>query len=163
MRSFIYRISMALLVVLLASLGGLGLQRASAAGNEEVAIRDVFEKQTAAWNRGDTLAFMQYYWKSSETEFVGAGGINRGWDAVLARYRKGYPDAKAMGQLSFSDLEIKMLCPDVAYAMGEFHLVREKDHPSGVFTVIVKKFPEGWRIIHDHSTAFPAEDVKKGQ
>jgi ketosteroid isomerase-like protein len=100
---------------------------------------------------------MQYYWKSPDTEFVGAGGINRGWDAVLARYRKGYPDAKAMGQLSFSDLEIKMLCPDVAYAMGEFHLVREKDHPSGVFTVIVKKFPEGWRIIHDHSTAFPAE------
>jgi len=157
MKSIRYRIGVGLALVLLASIAGLALQRASAAAGEEAAIRDVFEKQTAAWNRGDTLAFMQYYWKSPETEFAGAGGINRGWDAVLARYRDRYPDAKAMGQLSFSDLEIKMLCPDVAYAMGEFHLVREEDHPSGVFTVIVKKFPEGWRIIHDHSTAFPAD------
>jgi ketosteroid isomerase-like protein len=27
--------------------------------------------------------------------------------------------------------------------------------PRGVFTLIFRKFPEGWRIIHDHSCAAP--------
>jgi uncharacterized protein (TIGR02246 family) len=163
MKSIRYRRFAILPLVLAASCAGIAVHRTLPAASEEAAIRDVFEKQTAAWNRGDVPAFMEFYWKSPEVEFVGAGGIMRGWDAVLARYRRTYPDAKSMGQLSFSDLEIRMLSSDTAYALGEFHLMREKDHPSGVFTVIVRKFPEGWRVIHDHTTAFPAEEAKKAE
>jgi ketosteroid isomerase-like protein len=50
-----------------------------------------------------------------------------------------------------------MLSKDSAYVLGEFHLQRKKDNPAGVFTLIVRKFPEGWRIVHDHTTAYPAE------
>jgi ketosteroid isomerase-like protein len=134
---------------------------ARAGSSDEAAIRDVLEKQTAAWNRGDIEAFMEGYWKSPETEFVGASGVVRGWGPVLARYRRNYPDAKAMGQLSFSNLEIKLLSADAAYALGEYHLVREKDQPSGIFTLILRKLPEGWRIIHDHTTAFTVLSSKK--
>jgi ketosteroid isomerase-like protein len=124
--------------------------------SDESQIRAVLDAQSAAWNRGDIDSFMSGYWKSDKTEFIGANGITRGWQAVLDRYRRNYPDTKAMGQLSFGNLEIHVTCQDAAYVIGEFHLIREKDNPSGVFTLNFRHFPEGWRIVADHTTAYPA-------
>jgi ketosteroid isomerase-like protein len=112
--------------------------------------------QADAWNRGDIDTFMTAYWKSDETAFVGASGMTRGWQAVLDRYHKNYPDRAAMGHLTFSNLEIHLLCADAAFAIGQFQLQRENDKPAGIFTLDFKKFPEGWRIVVDHTTAFPA-------
>ena len=128
----------------------------------KVAIRAVLKTQQAAWNRGDVVAFMEGYWKSGQTEFLGAGGVQRGWQAVLDRYRRNYPDRKAMGQLTFSELEIAIVAPDAAYVVGHWQLEREADRPAGVFTLIFRKFPEGWRIVHDHTSAFaaPAQPMK---
>jgi ketosteroid isomerase-like protein len=127
--------------------------------SDESQIRAVLEMQTAAWNRGDIDAFMTGYWKSEQTEFIGASGIVLGWQAVLDRYHRSYPDRAIMGTLSFSDLEVHLTCADAAYVVGKFHLVREADHPSGVFSLDFKKFPEGWRIVLDHTTAFPTATV----
>ena len=121
---------------------------------DEVQIRALLVDQTAAWNRGDIDGFMAGYWKSDETEFVSAEGISRGWQALLDRYKRSYPDRKAMGLLSFANLEIRVECPNSAYAVGEYHLQREKDHPAGIFTLNLRKFPEGWRVVVDHTTAF---------
>ena len=126
----------------------------SSAGQTE--IRSLLEAQQEAWNRGDIDAFMAGYWKSDKTEFVGAGGIIRGWQAVMDRYRKSYPDRAAIGKLAFSDLQITMLCPDSAYILGRWQLERASDRPGGVFTLVARKFPEGWRIVHDHTSAFSA-------
>jgi ketosteroid isomerase-like protein len=126
---------------------------------DEAQIRAVLDMQTAAWNRGDIDAFMTSYWKSEQTEFLGANGIAHGWQAVLDRYHRSYPDRKTMGTVSFSDLEIHLTCADAAYVVGKFHLVRESDQPSGVFSLDFRKFPEGWRIVLDHTTAFPAAAV----
>jgi|SRR5580700_3570237 ketosteroid isomerase-like protein len=122
----------------------------------ESEIRSVLDMQTSAWNRGDIDTFMTGYWKSEETEFVGASGIARGWQAVLDRYRRKYPDAKAMGRLTFSNLEVHAVCPDSAFVIGEFQLERDKDRPTGIFTLNFRKFAEGWRIVADHTTGFPA-------
>ena len=131
--------------------------KASPADPSEVAqIRAVLDIQTAAWNRGDIDAFMTSYWNSEQTEFLGANGIAHGWQAVLDRYHHSYPDRKSMGTLSFSDLEVHLTCADAAYVVGKFHLIRESDQPSGVFSLDFRKFPEGWRIVLDHTTAFPA-------
>jgi ketosteroid isomerase-like protein len=124
------------------------------------AIRDLLQSQQAAWNRGDIPAFMTGYWKSEKTEFVSSSGITRGWQSVLDRYLHSYPDRAAMGHLTFSDLEIHVLCPDAAYVVGHFHLDRKNDQPQGVFTLIFRKFPEGWRIINDHTSQFPASAGK---
>jgi ketosteroid isomerase-like protein len=32
-------------------------------------------------------------------------------------------------------------------------LKREKDEPGGVFTLVWQRFPEGWKIVHDHTSA----------
>ena len=130
-----------------------------AAPSGESQIRAVLDMQTTAWNRGDIDTFMTGYWHSEETEFLGANGIARGWQAVLDRYRHSYPDRKTMGTLSFSDLEVHFTCADAAYVVGKFHLVRDSDQPSGVFSLDFRNFPEGWRIVLDHTTAFPTAAV----
>ena len=136
---------------------GLGAQgNATKQGSAEAQIRAVLDMQSAAWNRGDIDTFMTGYWKSEETEFVGASGITRGWRAVLERYRRNHPDPKAMGRLTFSNLELHVVCRDSAFVIGEFKLEREKDQPTGVFTLDFRKFTEGWRIVADHTTGYPA-------
>ncbi|MGH9709536.1 MAG: YybH family protein, partial [Candidatus Acidiferrales bacterium] len=97
------------------------------------AIKNVLEQQVAAWNRGDIPAFMDGYWKSDDLEFVNSAGIFQGWQDVLKRYQHSYPDRAAMGHLTFSGLEMHVLCPDTGYVVGHFRLDREKDRPQGVF------------------------------
>lgn len=129
--------------------------------DDEADIRAVMDTQVAAWNAGDVDTFMQSYWKSDETVFVGAKGLVRGYQAVLARYHRDYPDRKAMGRLTFSNLEIHMVCADAAFVIGQFHLQRESDEPEGIFTLDFRKFPEGWRIVADHTTGFAASSPAK--
>jgi ketosteroid isomerase-like protein len=117
------------------------------------AITAVLNAQQAAWNRADVNSFLVGYWRSPEVTFSGSNGVTRGWDGVLARYKKNYPDRAAMGQLDFSGLEFRFLGPDAALVLGHWHLKREKDEPGGVFTLVWQRFPEGWKIVHDHTSA----------
>jgi uncharacterized protein (TIGR02246 family) len=125
------------------------------------AIRAVLDAQQQAWNRGDVHAFLTGYWHSPDLTFSGSNGISRGWDAVLARYKKNYPDRSAMGTLDFSNLEFRFLGPDAALVLGHWHLKREKDEPGGVFSLVFQRFPEGWHIIHDHTSASAADTNPK--
>ena len=123
------------------------------------AVTAVLNEQQAAWNRGDVDAFMKGYWNSPELTFSGSSGITRGWQPVMDRYRKNYPDQKAMGHLEFSELEVRPLGRDAALVLGRWHLKRDSDELGGVFTLVFERFPEGWRIIHDHTSL----DAKKPQ
>jgi ketosteroid isomerase-like protein len=122
----------------------------------ESGIRALLEQQSAAWNRGDIAGFMAGYWNSPETTFAGASGVQRGWQAVLDRYQREYPNREIMGTLTFSGLEIHMLSNDAAFVLGRWHLERAKDSrgpAGGMFTLILRRFPQGWRIVHDHTSA----------
>jgi uncharacterized protein (TIGR02246 family) len=125
------------------------------------AIRAILDAQQQAWNRGDINAFLTGYWHSPDLTFSGSNGIFRGWDAVQARYKKNYPGRSAMGALDFSNLEFRFLGPDAALVLGHWHLKREKDELGGVFTLVLRRFPEGWRIIHDHTSASPTDTNPK--
>ena len=124
---------------------------------DRAAINAVLKAQQAAWNRGDVDAFLVGYWQSPELTFSGTNGVSRGWDGVLARYKKNYPNREAMGELIFSDLEFRFLGSDAALVLGKWHLKREMGDIGGVFSLVWQKFPEGWRIIHDHTStvSFP--------
>ncbi|MFI5059156.1 MAG: YybH family protein [Candidatus Acidiferrales bacterium] len=123
---------------------------------DRAAIVGVLSAQQSAWNRGDVDAFLQGYWRSPELTFSGTGGIARGWDGVLARYKEHYPDRSAMGKLKFSGLEFRFLSADAALVLGYWHLERQKGDIGGVFSLVFERFPEGWRIIHDHTSEVPA-------
>jgi len=45
-----------------------------------------------------------------------------------------------------------MLGPEAAFVRGEFHLTMPDGKiPHGLFTLIFRKFADGWKIVHDHS------------
>jgi hypothetical protein len=116
-------------------------------------IRAVLAHQQVAWNRGDIPAFLEGYWNSPELTFAGSDGIVRGYDGLLARYRKSYPDKAHMGQLEFSALEIRPIGTDSALVLGQWRLKRPVGDTGGVFSLVFHRFPVGWRIIHDHTSA----------
>ncbi|HEX8638583.1 MAG TPA: DUF4440 domain-containing protein [Pyrinomonadaceae bacterium] len=115
-------------------------------------IRRVMNDQTAAWNRGDIEGFMRGYWNSPELKFVSGANVTRGWQPTLDRYKKSYDSRAKMGALEFSDLEITVLSKDAAVVLGNWKLQREADTPGGKFTLIFRKFKDGWRIVHDHTS-----------
>jgi beta-aspartyl-peptidase (threonine type) len=116
-------------------------------------IRQVIVKQQDAWNRGDLEAFMEGYWNSPDLTFFSGARESKGWQAALDRYKKSYQGAgHEMGKLEFANLRIEMLGPAAAFVRGEFHLtMSDGKTPHGLFTLIFRKFPEGWKIIHDQS------------
>lgn len=119
-------------------------------------IRSVLQAQQDAWNRGDIDGFMNGYARSPSTVFVSEDTIRRGWQTVRDRYKKKYPSRTKMATLKFSDLEITPLSTDSAVATGRWKLKRANDQlPHGRFTLILKHLPEGWRIVHDHTSAAP--------
>lgn len=116
------------------------------------AVRNVLDVQTEAWNKCDIEGFMQGYWKSEELSFTSGNKNTRGWQATFDNYKKGYSDCDKMGKLSFSELDITVLSKDSAMVRGRFLLERKEDKPTGLFTLIFRKFKDGWKIIHDHTS-----------
>lgn len=126
----------------------------SPAETPEAAIRAVLSAQVAAWNRGDVRAFMDGYERSEQTTFVGAT-VTKGHAQVLANYLKRYPTPAAMGALTFSGLEIRPLGDSYASVLGHFRLDRPASAggpKSGIFTLLFRKTPLGWKVILDHTS-----------
>ena len=117
------------------------------------AVRAVLDAQVAAWNRGDIDAFMDGYRRGPDTTFVSGGTVTRGWQTVLDRYKKSYDSREKMGTLTFSEIEIKPLDRETVIAVGRWQLARASDTPNGRFTLIFRRTPEGWRIVHDHTSS----------
>lgn len=142
-------------VVLLLMVGGALVPTTVAqSAPQEAAIRKVIGSLVDAWNRHDLEGFMAGYWNSPDLTFFSGGTETQGWQSTLERYRKKYQSAGAeMGKLEFSNLQVEMLGPQAAFVRGKFLLTLSNGkHPHGLFTLIFREFPEGWRIIHDHSS-----------
>ena len=121
----------------------------------------VLREQAAAWNRGDIDAFVSSgYWASGELTFFSGGDVTRGYDATLARFRARYAEGDAeMGRLTFADLETVWSGADAALVRGRWALDFErKDDVGGLFTLFLRDFDAGWRIVHDHTSVAPATD-----
>ncbi len=125
--------------------------------NPVAQIQSVIRAQQDAWNRGDIDGFMKGYARSPSTIFISEDIVRRGWETVRERYREKYSDRAKMGTLTFSEIEIALLSPDSAVVLGRWSLERAKDRPHGRFTLIFKRLPEGWRIVHDHTSAAPSK------
>jgi ketosteroid isomerase-like protein len=136
-----------LLISIVAGFGKDASQQAKSA------VTLVLQEQTNAWNRHDLEGFMAGYWNSPELTFFSGAHESKGWQAALDRYKKSYQGAgHEMGKLEFSNLRIETLGPQAAFVRGEFHLtMSDGKTPHGLFTLIFRKFPDGWKIVHDHS------------
>ncbi len=139
-----------LCVVMASAVASFGQNKGDPASS---VIRKVIEEQQAAWNRQNLEGFMAGYWNSPELTFFSGAHEAKGWQAALDRYKQSYQSAgHEMGKLEFANLRIEMLGPEAAFVRGEFHLTMpDGKTPHGLFTLVFRKFPEGWKIVHDHS------------
>lgn len=126
-----------------------------ARGDAEEAIKHLLVSQIEAWNRGDLKGFMEGYWHSPDLTFFSGGTVNKSWNAAMQRYQQRYQGAgKQMGKLDFQDLNIDLLSRQAAVVTGSWHLTMpDGKAPHGLFTLILKKLPNGWRIVHDHTSS----------
>ncbi len=144
----------ALLLLAGAFVAGVAYERGwgSEDGAKE-AIQQVLKAQETAWNKGDLEGFMVGYWNSPDLTFSSGKETRRGWQTTLERFRERYQaEGKEMGKLTFSDHETELLGPDTALVRGRWKVETSKETLGGVFTLLVKKMPEGWRIVHDHTS-----------
>jgi ketosteroid isomerase-like protein len=126
----------------------------------EEGIKHLLVSQVEAWNHGNLEAFMQGYWRSPDLTFFSGASVTRGWEPTLLRYRQRYQsEGKEMGKLEFQDLNIDLLSRRSAVVTGKWQLTMSDSktsgskQPHGLFTLIFKRMPAGWRIVHDHTSA----------
>lgn len=122
-------------------------------------IRAVIDTQVEAWNRGDIEAYLDTYIRSPALVFASRGTFSRGWDPLLERYRVSYPQGE-MGTLRIDGVEIHMIGNDDAWLIGSWWLDKGEATPHGVFTLVLRRTDDGWKIVHDHSSGvdLPAEE-----
>lgn len=116
------------------------------------AVRQVLAVQQDAWNRGDIDAFMEYYWKSPDLQFIGSNGPTYGWQNTLERYKKTYSNRDLMGTLQFDILQVNQRSKKVITVLGKFTLKRKNDEPSGYFLLVFQKIKGEWLIVADHTS-----------
>jgi ketosteroid isomerase-like protein len=155
------RIKLSVIIVFLCGLPLIPLPAAhaqagvAATDDSGAAIRHVIVAQQDAWNRHDLEAFMTGYWNSPELTFFSGAKEHDGWQATMDRYRTTYASGgHEMGKLEFSNLRIELLGAEAAFVLGEWHLtMSDGKTPHGLFTLVFRKFPDGWKIVHDHTAA----------
>ena len=148
------RITLSMILLMLMTATVPSQNPSSTTGAAASEIRAILDRQVAAWNRRDLEGFMEGYWNSPSLSFYSGGTKTFSWQTTLDRYRSRYQsEGKEMGSLEFSELQIEMLGPDSAFVRGRWKLQMKESTPGGLFTLIFKKLPQGWRIIHDHTSS----------
>ena len=121
----------------------------------EEGIKHMLVSQIEAWNRGQLEGFMQGYLRTPDVTFFSGAQVTKGWEPMLLRYRQSYQSqGKEMGHLEFQDLNIDLLGRRGAVVTGKWQLtMSDGKKPHGLFTLVVKRVPAGWKIVHDHTSA----------
>lgn len=126
-------------------------------GDPPQEIAAMLQRSAADWNRGDLAGFMNDYAHDSLTSYMAGGHVQYGWQALYDRYQKTYfAPGKSRDSLSFDELHVRVLTPDLAFATARFKLSRRDSVvASGPFTLILQRQGERWRILHDHTASDP--------
>ncbi|HUS64143.1 MAG TPA: DUF4440 domain-containing protein [Kofleriaceae bacterium] len=123
---------------------------------DRAAVEEVLRAQERAWNAGDLDAFLAGYARTRELVFTSGAQVRSGYEETAARYRERYgTDRSSMGQLSFEVLGVQSAGADAAVVLGRWRLTGTPSAGGGVFSVVLERRPEGWRIIHDHTSIEP--------
>jgi len=113
-------------------------------------IKKILTSQQEYWNNGDIDGFMQGYWDSEKLIFTSLSHKPAyGWENTLERYKNSYPTKSSMGEFKFEILDLHLISKTTAALKGKWELIREKDHPNGVFWLDLQKFENNWLIIKD--------------
>jgi uncharacterized protein (TIGR02246 family) len=119
-------------------------------------IAEQLARGAADWNRGDLDGFLSDYAADSTTTFVDGRRARRGIDFIRENYARHFLPGAARDSLHFEEIETRLLGPTFALVTARFVLQRGHNiTASGPFTLIMERRPEGWRILHDHTSSDP--------
>lgn len=151
MRSFAWVVALAAWAACAAS--QTPTPRSTFTADDDAAVRAVLAAQMDAWNRGDLEGFLDGYARVPELVFTSGARIRRGWQETNDSFRSRYGEAKeTMGRLTFEVLGVQPVGGDGAVVLGRWGL----DGPNaggGVFSVVLERRSEGWKVIHDHTSS----------
>lgn len=151
---------MHLLALALAACQGSGRATAPPTARDRVALTEQLtaqlERAATDWNRGDLNGFLSDYAPESTTTFVDGRRARHGFDFIRDNYARWFaPDARR-DSLRFEEVEARRLSQTLALVTARFILQRNGAITgSGPFTLVMERRPEGWKILHDHSSRDP--------
>ncbi len=120
----------------------------------QAAVDSLLRTSAAAWNGGDLDGFLLWYQRGAETTFIGSAGLLHGWEAIRQRYAPTFEPGAVRDSLRFEGLETRVLGGAYGLATARYVLFRgDSTTSTGAFTLVLEETPQGWRIIHDHSSA----------
>ena len=140
------RIALALLVC--AAVAPLRLE----AQTPESIMRAELEAIAVAWNNNDIERHVAPY--ADSATMMGSRGLIRGRNAIRDVLARGFwQDGKALQQLRFEEVEVRMLGRgDAAVVTGKFVLTGgERAEASGRFSTVWELRGGRWLTVHDHS------------
>lgn len=114
------------------------------------------ERAALDWNRGDLDSFLSDYAPESTTTFIDGRRAREGIDFIRGNYAPRFSPGARRDSLHFEELQVRGLSPALALVTARFILQRGSEvTASGPFTLVMKRRPDGWKILHDHSSSDP--------
>jgi ketosteroid isomerase-like protein len=114
------------------------------------------ERSAADWDRGDLAGFLSDYAPESTTTYVDGRRARHGFEFIRDNYAPRFAPGARRDSLHFEEVEVRPLSPTLALVTARFLLQRSgATTASGPFTLIMELRPEGWRILHDHTSSDP--------
>ena len=114
------------------------------------------DRSAADWNRGDLDGFMADYARDSLTGFVSEGRVQRGYDWIREHYAPRFREGATRDRLRFEQVEARPLGPGYALVTARYVLSHGgATTSSGPFTLVMQRQPDGWKILHDHTSSDP--------
>jgi ketosteroid isomerase-like protein len=120
----------------------------------ELDVVKVVLAQETAWNNGDIEAYIKGFKDSPDTYLIGKH-ISKGYAQILSDFKLDYLTRSSMGTLTYSELEAHPLSDTFAVCIGKYHLDRSKKEggsADGLFSMVLEKTDQGWKIVVDHTT-----------
>lgn len=119
---------------------------------DEAQIRAATRASAEAWNRGDLRGHLAIYVDS--VTFMTKTGPRPGVAAIEESFTRTYfRDGRPKQQLRFEQVVVRSLGRDAALETGRFVLSGGGEpEQSGWFSLVWVRTPQGWRVVHDHSS-----------
>lgn len=125
-----------------------------AALTSEIAAQ--LDRAASDWNRGDLEGFLSDYAPDSSTTFIDGRRARHGLGFIRENYSRWFAPGARRDSLHFEELEARPLSSTLALVTARFVLQRNGAiSASGPFTLVMERRPQGWKILHDHSSSDP--------
>ena len=118
-------------------------------------VQQFVRDYASATNSADASKIMAMVLRDPTVSSISGGRIDRGWEAMQVSVNAGLEQRK--GNIELDNVDVTPLSAEAAVAMGTLkvrgiHHVGNMivDNLPAAFTIVVKRTPDGLRLVHEH-------------